>query len=61
MLTAADPAAAYTFVYDTRGRAKQTTHDLESLTQNVVFTQTFDAQSNRKELRKSKVSGTQNM
>jgi YD repeat-containing protein len=47
VLEVTDPAADYSFVYDGLGRATEITHDLTGLSDDVVFTQEFTANSMR--------------
>jgi RHS repeat-associated protein len=56
VLEVTDPAADYSFVYDGLGRATEITHDLTGLSDDVVFTQEFTANSMRSLL--SAVIGT---
>jgi RHS repeat-associated protein len=57
LLSASDPAAAYTYAYDNLGRTTGVVHDLAALSFNVELLSEYDAASNRTDL-KSLVGGT---
>ncbi|GAB6167539.1 hypothetical protein JCM19992_35390 [Thermostilla marina] len=57
MLSAGDPDAEYSFVYDALGRAITITHSLAGLTPTITFTQEYDAAGRRTRLA-ARINGT---